>query len=271
MRLVRPPVFRDGFIAAPLPACPLQMNSEPQCDPCFPPTRWTLISRLRSEDEQIARPALAELCSLYQFPLYCFIRRRGFDHHDAEDALQDFFAKLLRLDSFAAADPEKGRLRSYLATALHHFLIDWRKKENGISRSSAWSPPCGRLEDLLLRYEREVGDSAANPEVILDRRWAHEIMARAIAKVRQTHAGRGKERTFDAMLPVLIAGGRMARGQSATLAAELGMTEGSVRVALSRLLRDYRDALEAVVMETVTTREQVAEEISYLLSLFSRN
>jgi RNA polymerase sigma-70 factor (ECF subfamily) len=245
------------------------MSPDSKCDPCFPPTRWTLISRLRSDDEAISRPALAELCSLYQFPLYCYIRRRGFDHHDAEDALQDFFAKLLRLDSLSAADPDKGRLRSYLSTALHRFLIDWRKKDNA-SRSKAWLPPCERLGELRLRYEREVGGSADSPEVILDRRWAHVLMALALAKLRESQVGRGKERVFDAMLPVLVAGGRLARGQSATLAAELGMTEGAVRVALSRLLRDYRDALESVVLETVTTREQIAEEISYLLSLFAR-
>ena len=65
---------------------------------CFPATQWTLIHRLRSSDAKVARRALDDLCAQYYYPLYCYIRRRGFDQHDAEDALQDFFSKLLRLD-----------------------------------------------------------------------------------------------------------------------------------------------------------------------------
>ncbi|MBN8459514.1 MAG: sigma-70 family RNA polymerase sigma factor [Verrucomicrobia bacterium] len=247
------------------------MKPDPHCDPCFPDTRWTLISRLRSGDESVSRPALSELCTQYHFPLYCFIRRRGLNHHDAEDALQDFFAKLLRLDSFASADPEKGRLRSYLATALHRFLIDWRKNGHLPRDSNDFQPCTPRGDALNLRYERESGDTSDSPETILDRRWAHELMTRVLTNLRETQTARGKGRLYDALLPVLLAGGRLQRGQSAELAAELGISEGNVRISLSRFLRDYRDALEAAVLETVPSRHQIPEEISYLLSLFSRD
>jgi DNA-directed RNA polymerase specialized sigma24 family protein len=175
------------------------MNHEPpHCDPCFPETRWTLIQRLRSGDETISRPALAELCVQYHFPLYCFIRRRGLDHHDAEDALQDFFAKLLRLESFATADPEKGRLRSYLATALHRFLIDWRKSE-GNHRRSDFQPCTPQGDALRLRYENAHTDASDSPETILDRRWAHALMSRVLTNLREIQTARGKARLFEAI------------------------------------------------------------------------
>ena len=247
------------------------MKAAPHRDPCFPATRWTLIQRLACDDEGIAGAALAELCTTYHFPLYCFIRRRGFDHHDAEDILQDFFAKLLRLESFAAADPNRGRLRSYLATALHRFLIDWHQAAGKAAASHGASSGLIAADGLSERYDREIGTTSENPEVILDRRWAHELLSRVLATLRHAYADRGKERLFEVMLPILLAGGRLQRGQSATLATKLGMSEGAVRVALSRLLRDYRDTLEAAVSETVSSREEVPEEISYLLSLFSRS
>lgn len=247
------------------------MKANSNCDPCFPATRWTLISRLRSGDESVSRPALSELCTQYHFPLYCFIRRRGLDHHDAQDALHDFFAKLLRLDSFASADPEKGRLRSYLATALHRFLIDWRKNGHLPRVSTDFQPCAPRGDALSLRYESESGNISDSPETILDRRWAHELMARVLTNLRETQIARGKGRLYDVLLPVLLAGGRLQRGQSTALAADLGISEGNVRISLSRLLRDYRDALEAAVLETVPSRDQVPDEISYLLGLFSRN
>ncbi|MEO5716895.1 MAG: sigma-70 family RNA polymerase sigma factor [Luteolibacter sp.] len=246
------------------------MSQPPFNSPCFPDTRWTLISRLRSSDETVSRPALAELCSQYHFPLYCFILRRGLNHHDAEDALHDFFAKLIRLEVFSSADSEKGRLRSYLATALHRFLIDWRKSSGASHASSHTLFEASPDDSLPLRYEREVGDSADSPDVVLDRRWAHELMARVLSKLRETHAARGKERLFNAFFPILLAGGRLDRGQSTELADELGISEGNVRISLSRLLRDYRETLEAAVLETVPSRDQIPEETGYLLSLFSR-
>ncbi len=91
----------------------------------FPTTSWTLIARLKNPDAEIAHRALDELFGQYHFPLYCAIRRSGLAHH----ALHDFLAKLLRLDAFAGADAEKGRLRAYLSTALQRFLHNWHRDQ----------------------------------------------------------------------------------------------------------------------------------------------
>ena len=45
-----------------------------------------------------ARAALEELCSIYWYPLYAFIRRKGNDPDRALDLTQDFFARLLKKD-----------------------------------------------------------------------------------------------------------------------------------------------------------------------------
>ena len=103
-------------------------------DGSFPTTQWSLIARLKSPDEATARRALDDLCTQYHFPLYCAIRHRGLAHHDAEDALHDFLAKLLRLDSFAGADAEKGRLRAFLGTALTRFLHNWHRDRAPLAR-----------------------------------------------------------------------------------------------------------------------------------------
>ncbi len=87
-----------------------------QGDGRFPTTHWTLIARLKDEDRLVSHEALEELCTQYHYPLYCFIRCRGLSHHDAQDVLHDFLAKLLRLDALKRADLEKGRLRTFLAS-----------------------------------------------------------------------------------------------------------------------------------------------------------
>ena len=72
-----------------------------ETDGQFPQTSWTLVRKLHDPDEQLSEQALEEICKQYQYPLYCYIRRRGLAHHDAQDALQDFFRKLIRLRTFS--------------------------------------------------------------------------------------------------------------------------------------------------------------------------
>ena len=75
-----------------------------------------------------AETALETLCRTYWWPLYAFVRRRGYEAHDAQDLTQAFFARLLEKDSLRAVDRSKGKFRSFLLAALEHFLAkDWRR------------------------------------------------------------------------------------------------------------------------------------------------
>src|SRR4051812_21582873 len=90
--------------------------------PEFPTTHWTLVMRVR-EGGEVRRVALDELCALYWYPIYAFLRRRGYPPEDAEDFTQGFFVKLLGDESFAAADAERGRLRTFLLQTLKRHLV----------------------------------------------------------------------------------------------------------------------------------------------------
>jgi len=104
----------------------------------FPATRWSLIARLKHGDEAAAREAIGELCAQYHDPLYCYLRRHGLAHHDAQDALHDFLAKLLRLEAFADAEVERGAAaqfsrhgasRAGVAAARGKFHAAWKAVE----------------------------------------------------------------------------------------------------------------------------------------------
>lgn len=97
----------------------------------FPTTNWSLVSRLRSRDEAVVRRALEDLCTQYHYPLYCFIRRRGLGHHDAQDALHDFLMKLLRNESLKDTHASNGRLRGFLAISLQRFIATWFRDHAG--------------------------------------------------------------------------------------------------------------------------------------------
>jgi RNA polymerase sigma-70 factor (ECF subfamily) len=225
----------------------------------FPTTQWTLIGRLHQKDDAIVRRALEDLCAQYHYPLYCYIRSRGFDHHDAQDALHDFLSKLLRNQSFQTADQEKGRLRSFLIVSLQRFLIDWRRQNP--AAHTFHHPLAAETE---ARYRSENLSSNEDPELLFDRKWAHALLQRALEALANSYEQKNKGALFTTLRPVLLAGGSLRGEDSARLADSIGMREGTLRVALSRLLREFRHALEHEVLQTVSSREEIEAEIRHL-------
>ena len=234
----------------------------------FPHTRWTLIARLKSPDAALASRALEELCAQYYYPLYCYIRRRGFDRHDAEDVLHDFFAKLLRLGVFQGAEGSRGHLRSLLSTALQRFLFN-RHRDNAHREREVSLDIAPPGEDPERRYCRERFTDTETPERVFDRKWGHELLENVVRRLDQYYTARDRKFFFDTLRPVLLAGGSLRGGDSAQLASTLGMSEGALRVALSRLLGEYRAILENEVLQTVESSAEVDGEIAHLLGVFS--
>ena len=232
----------------------------------FPTTEWTLVARLKNEDPAVSTRALDDLCAQYHYPLYCFIRQRGLAHHDAQDALHDFLAKLLRLDAFSDLAAEKGRLRTFLAKSLQRFLInrhhqESRRASRETSREDLSVPLDAQLEQ---RYERELVSSTDPPDVVFDRQWCAQLLQRVLLRLGAECEGK-RAQVFTALQPVLLSGGSLRGHDAAALAAGLGMTEAALRTALVRLLRDYRRVLVDEVRQTVARKEDVDAEIADLM------
>ena len=233
----------------------------------FPTTHWTLVSRIRGADQTEAARALDELCTQYHYPLYCLIRSRGLAHHNAEDALHDFLAKLLRLEIFNDLEQEKGRLRTFLAKSLDRFLITRHHRESKREAREV------SLNDLRLqldpkleqRYEQEIASSKQAPDVLFDRQWCALLLQRVLAGLEANYVGKNKSAFFTTLKPVLMSGGSLRGHDSAALATVLSMTEGALRTALKRLLKDYRDLLEHEVRQTVVSKDEVEAEIADLM------
>jgi hypothetical protein len=78
----------------------------------FPTTRWSLVVAAGDSQRKDARSALVSLCEHYWYPLYAYLRRRGYRAEEAQDLTQEFFIRVLEGRSLDRADPEKGRFRS---------------------------------------------------------------------------------------------------------------------------------------------------------------
>ena len=236
----------------------------------MPTTQWTLVQRLHCGDEGRVRRALDELCGAYHYPLYSYIRSWGIDHHDAEDALHDFFSKLLRNESFGLADPEKGRLRTYLLTALQRFLTDWNRNRLKRQQTGASPDGCALLADAEERFLSATAPAGECPDRLYDRHWAEALMAQVLKRLQDRYAAKGKSALLEALRPVLLAGGSLQGCDSAAIAAGLGITPVHLRTTLHRLLADYQAALREELLQTVGDRDQAKDELAVLMEAFSR-
>src|SRR4051812_12452059 len=95
--------------------------------PRFPTTHWGRVVAAGSPAAPDARAALEELCRAYWYPLYAFARRGANDPDEAAALVRGLFARLLGRNALAAADPRRGRFRTYLLAACRHHLSDRRE------------------------------------------------------------------------------------------------------------------------------------------------
>jgi DNA-directed RNA polymerase specialized sigma24 family protein len=101
----------------------------------FQTTHWTVIKAVRSADGSQARALLGELLKTYWKPVYCYLRRRGFDNDQAKDLTQSFFQEVvLGRELVRSADPAKGRFRTLLLTALERYLTSEHRKQTAKKR-----------------------------------------------------------------------------------------------------------------------------------------
>jgi RNA polymerase sigma factor (sigma-70 family) len=233
----------------------------------FLPTRWTVVvaAAARQTSDERARQALAELAQTYWYPLYAYIRRRGYEAAAAEDLTQEFFAQLIEKRFLEAVDREKGRFRAFLLACVNHFLAN--ERDRALAQKRGGMRKIISLDDGESRYAIENRGSGAKadtmtPERLFERRWALAVLEHVLQRLQVEYANAGNESLFAALKETLTGG---AAESHAAIAATLGMTAGALKVAAHRLRRRYRDILREEIAHTVATPDDVAEEIAYLM------
>ena len=241
------------------------MNSEtPAGGLPFETTRWSVVLAAGAGDGTESQRALAELCRLYWTPAYMWLRRRGLNRTDAQDLTQDFFAHLLANDGLARPRPEAGRFRSFLLRCLANFQADAHRRGQ-TQRRGGGVPPLAL--DALDEMEREFHSPAVPPapDAAFDRRWAEVIVAQADATVRQHYAGPRAAALFEHLRPMVF--GTREESNLAKAGAVLGLRDGALRTALSRLRGRFRAALRSEVAQTLADPKELRAELGHLINV----
>ena len=229
----------------------------------FATTHWSVVVQAGENDSPKASAAMAQLCRTYWYPLYAYVRRKGYPAPDAQDLTQEFFARLLSKNYVTRADRLKGKFRSYLLGTFEHFLAkEWR-------RAHAEKRGGGRVDfsldqmDAENRYLLEPAHELT-PAKIFDRRWATTVLDQAMACLAQECLAGGKAKLFETVKSLLA--GESADTSYAEMALLLSLTEGALKVAVHRLRQRYGELIRAEIAQTVASPAEVDQELHHLLS-----
>src|SRR6266481_6195970 len=243
------------------------MNDDARKSPApgvFATTHWSVVVQAGEVESPQTSEALAQLCNTYWYPLYVYVRRKGYAAHDAQDLTQEFFARLLARNYLGGADRRKGKFRSFLLGAFEHFLAkEWRRAH---AQKRGGGQAVFSLDDVDAesRYLSEPTHDLT-PEKIYDRRWATTILKQAMSELQRDYETRHQSELFAKVESLLSPDG--ASGSYAEIATSLGMNEGALKVAVHRLRKRYGELIRAQIAQTVATPQEIEEELRYLFSV----
>lgn len=221
----------------------------------FDTTRWSVVLQARGNPEE-ARPALEALCRTYRPPVLAFVRGCGYQPAAAEDLTQAFFASFLERSWYRSADPERGRFRSFLLTALKRFLIDASRESGTLTRGGAF-----RFEPLDEKAG-ETGEAGDAPECVFEREWARTVLNAALARLRAEAKHAGKLALFERLSEFLLE--RPDETDYARVAEDLQLRRNTVAVAVHRLRHRLRELVRAEVAEATSCRAELEDEMRNL-------
>jgi RNA polymerase sigma-70 factor (ECF subfamily) len=229
----------------------------------FATTRWTLVLAAGRGGSKEAREALASLCGAYWYPLYAFVRRLGHRPEEAQDLTQAFLAELLEKNYLRAADPERGRFRSFLLAAFRHFLAKERERAQAQKRGGGRTHLSLDFETGERRYSLEPAHELT-AERLYEQRWALAVLDQVLARLREEFRRAGKADLFERLKGYLT--GEEAARPYREAAAQVGTTEGAFKMAVHRLRHRFREVLLAEIAQTVAGPGEVEEELRHLFA-----
>jgi DNA-directed RNA polymerase specialized sigma24 family protein len=228
----------------------------------FHTTRWDVVLNSGNVDSPHFSKALAELYTIYWYPLYAFARHKGFSEHDAQDLTQSFFLHLLEKDSLKKVHPEKGRFRSFLLACFqNHISVHWQWAR-AVKRG-------GGLPVISLNVHQSEepsgfeSDNELTAEAVFDAHWAKLLFERVTMRLGEEYRTTGKAQVFELLRPYLSITGQTAISYEDSAGA-LGLSPAGVKTLVCRLRKRFATYFRYEVAQTVLDPAEIDAEIHAL-------
>jgi hypothetical protein len=240
-------------------------------DGAFHTTHWTEIFDARSEGEPRQREAMEQLLQTYWRPVYCFLRRKGYDREATKDFTQGYFHEVvLGRSLIQKADRTKGRFRTFLIRALERYMTSVHRADVAKRRM-----PEGGFIRLDGAESLEIPELVhyATPAEVFDYAWASALLDRVLAEVASQCRQRGKGTHWDVfqarvLLPIT------ENAECASLAELCEKLDIASKSTISKMTvavnRRFRTVLRGHVRQLVDSDAEVDDEIEHLMGILSK-
>jgi RNA polymerase sigma-70 factor (ECF subfamily) len=231
----------------------------------FLTTHWSLINDIQAGHDK-DRALIKLLLQRYWKPVYCYLRRKGFNNEDAKDLTQGFFHEIvLRRQLVQRSDQAKGRFRSFLLHALNQYIINQRAKETAKIRI-----PQDKLVSLETMEPSDLPEdmSVCEPDASYNYAWVSTLLDQVLAAVKQTCSEEGLQihwELFHIRIVEPILTGAPAPPLS-EICTRLGVEEA--RRASNMIVtvkRRFREMIRKSIRNTVISSDQVDEELDEII------
>ena len=232
----------------------------------FPNTRWSVVLAATQRPSPESAAALDAICRAYWYPLYAYVRRCGQSPHDAQDLTQEFFCRLLEKRWLESANPEKGKLRTFLIVALKHFMSkEWRR---AAAQSRGGGKSRVQFDTAFAESRYAVDGTALAADETFDQQWALTLLDLTLSRLREEFVAAGKPGDFEVLKSCLMA----ERGgiDYVALAKRLGGNEGAARVAVHRLRKRFREVYREEISQTLADGADLDGELRHLAAALAR-
>jgi RNA polymerase sigma-70 factor (ECF subfamily) len=229
----------------------------------FHTTRWSAVLLSAQSQAPGSQAALAELCRIYWYPIYAFVRRRGSGAEDAQDLTQGFFLHLLDHKALRQVSPVKGKFRSFLLASLQNYLSDQADSARCLKRGGNIEFVPADMKSAEDRYQLVALDFLT-ADTVFDARWAMTLLDEAMAQLREEYAAQGKASMFETLKPFIDPINSKAALSYDQVAKTLQVGLGSAKKLIFRLRRRYASVLREEVARTVSDPAEVDQEIHAL-------
>jgi DNA-directed RNA polymerase specialized sigma24 family protein len=234
----------------------------------FLTTQWSLIEDVKKHEDK-DRALIGLLLKRYWKPVYCYLRRKGYDNEQAKDLTQGFFHEVvINRHLIERAESSKGRFRTLLLHALNQYLIDEQRKQMSRKRI-----PKDKLVPLDIADTQELPETVGelDAEQSFNYAWKAEILERVLTEVKDRYIKRDMEGHWyvfrDRLLQPILEG-REAPSLNQICKRYDIADETTASNILKTVKRLFRSMLEKHVRQTVVSGEAVEEEMREIFKFF---
>lgn len=236
----------------------------------FLTTHWSMLEDIKKEGNN-EHALIGLLLERYWKPVYCYLRRKGYDNEQSKDLTQGFFHEVVFNRGLVdRADPSKGSFRSLLLHALNHYVVDEQRKET--ARKRIPKDKLVRLDVVDLSSLPEIVDEL-EPEESFNYAWKADLLDRALSAVKESYIKQGMEKHWyvfrDRLLQPLL--GDQQPLPLKQICQQYNIeNEATVSHMLETVKRRFQNVLRKHVRQTVLTGQVVDEELKEILKFLEK-